>query len=109
MKSRVAELNEEAEDLLPPSKPDGSAVGVNYTDAYVKPMNTTLEDGRSVTCKRRGLKLTLTVGDSKGEGLLRRLEHGPDLKVMLQEALKEAAANAGGTFLEEEGAIYLDI
>jgi hypothetical protein len=109
MKAKVGLESPEAEKRIPPAKPDGSGVGVNYADAYVKEIKATLEDGRKVTCKRRGLKLTLTVGDRRGEGLLRRLEHGPDVKTILREALKEAAREAGATFLVEDGVIYLDI
>ena len=42
-------------------------------DAYLKPLNITLDDGTVVTCKRRGLKIMLAVGDAKGTGLIRRL------------------------------------
>ncbi len=33
----------------------------HYVDAYIKPMNAVLEEGTSVTCKRRGLKIALSV------------------------------------------------
>ena len=52
---------------------DRSGIGVHYVDAFIKPMNATLADGTEVKCKRRGLKITLSVGDRKGEGLMRRL------------------------------------
>jgi hypothetical protein len=68
---------------------------VHYADAFIKPMNVTLEGGTRVACKRKGLKITLTVGTKKGEGLLRRLEKGPDPVVMLRAALQEAAKAAG--------------
>jgi hypothetical protein len=84
-----------AETLLPDQKPDGSGVGINYADAMLKPVKLTLDDGRKVAFKRRGLKITLTVGDRSGAGLLRRLEHGPDVKAMFRTALAEAARNAG--------------
>ena len=32
-------------------------------------MNAKLEDGTPVKCKRRGLKIMLSVGPKKGEGL----------------------------------------
>jgi NAD(P)-dependent dehydrogenase (short-subunit alcohol dehydrogenase family) len=44
-----------------------------------------------VKCKRRGLKITLTVGAKKGEGLMRRLDVSPDPVAMLDAALQEAA------------------
>jgi hypothetical protein len=101
--------NRDAEKLLPAVKVDGSGVGINYADAYLKAIKTTLDDGRKVTAKRRGLKLTLTIGDRSGEGLLRRLQHGPDEKVMLLRALEEAAAQAGARFLVEDGVMKLVI
>jgi hypothetical protein len=49
------------------------------------------------------------VGKDKGEGLLRRLEHGPDVKTMLRHALEEAAAQVGARVAEEEGAVWLEL
>lgn len=109
MKIRVNEVNAEAESLLPPNEPDGSRIGVNYTDAYVKALNVTLEDGTAVTCKRRGLSISLSVGEAKGEGLMRRVEHGPDPRDILQKALEEAAAGAGAQFSVEDGVAYLEL
>lgn len=85
----------QADAFLPRNKLDGSGVGVNYVDAYLKAFKVTLEDGRKLLAKRRGIKITLTIGDLKGEGLLRRMVHGPDPKVLLGEALQEAAGQAG--------------
>ena len=76
-------------------------------DAYLKPMNTKLADGTAVKCKRRGLKITLTVGTKKGEGLMRRLTVSPDPVVMLDAALQEAAQAAGVELSVEEGAVFL--
>jgi len=101
--------NKDAEKLLPSVKDDGSGVGINYTDAYVKGIKLTLEDGRKVSVKRRGLKLTFTIGDRTGDGILRRLQHGPDEKNMLREALKEAARNAGAAFDVEGGGRVLEL
>ena len=109
MKIQIAPVNEKAEKLLPENKPDDSGVGINYTDAYLKSFKLTLDDGRKIKCKRRGLKLTLEIGDAKGEGLLRRLEHGPDVKAMLRKALEEAAAGVGARFSEEEGVLWLEL
>jgi hypothetical protein len=105
---KVCDINQEAEEKLPPKSPDKSGVGVHYMDAYLKPMKTTLEDGTAVSAKRRGLKVTLTVGDKKGEGLMRRLEVSKDPIVMLQRALSDAAEQAGFKYRTEGGAIYLD-
>ncbi len=92
---KLCDVNPAAKDKLPPHSPDKSGVGVHYADAFIKPMNLTLADGTRVACKRKGLKITLTVGQKKGEGLLRRLELGPDPVVMLRAALQEAAKAAG--------------
>ena len=92
---KLCDINKEAVQKLPPTAPDKSGIGVHYMDAYIKPMNTKLEDGTRVACKRRGLKLTLTVGTKKGEGLMRRLDVSKDPAVMLQAALQDAAKAAG--------------
>ena len=76
MKHKVGEVPADVEQFLPEVREDNSGVGVNYADAWLKAVKTTLEDGRKVVAKRRGLKITLTVGDRQGEGLLRRLDHG---------------------------------
>jgi hypothetical protein len=81
---------------------------VHYVDAYIKPMNIKQEDGSKVVCKRRGLKITLSMDGKNGEGLMRRIDVSRDPVVMLQAALNEAAEQAGLTFRVENGAIYLD-
>jgi hypothetical protein len=78
-------------------------------DAYIKAMNTKLEDGTVVRCKRKGLKITLTVGAKKGDGLMRRLELGPDPIVMLDAALQEAAKAAGVELTAENGALFVEV
>ena len=66
-------------------------------------MNVTLDDGRPVTCRRRGLKITLAVGDEKGEGLMRRIADDPDVIYILNRALSEAVASMGAGFLLQDG------
>lgn len=92
---KLCDLNSLAAAKLPPAFPDKSGIGAHYVDAFVKPMNAALPDGTRVTCKRRGLRVTLTIGPKKGGGLMRRLEHGPDPVPMLRACLAEAAAAAG--------------
>lgn len=92
---KLCDINQAAKEKLPPTAPDKSGIGVHYIDAYIKPMNNKLENGTRVACKRKGLKITLTVGDKKGEGLMRRLEVSRDPTVMLTAALQEAAKVAG--------------
>ncbi len=109
MKVKLCEVNTAAKEKLPPQFDDKSGIGVHYIDAYIKPMNTKLEDGTAVRCKRRGLKITLTAGGKKGEGLMRRLDVSRDPVVMLDAALQEAAKAAGVELSVEDGGIFLSI
>jgi len=104
---KLCDINAAAIDKLPPKFEDKSGIGVHYVDAFIKPMNTTLEDGTIVKCKRRGLKIVLTAGEKKGEGLMRRLQVGPDPIVMLTAALQEAATNAGVGLSVADDGVYL--
>jgi hypothetical protein len=93
---KLCDLNPAAIEKLPPAFTDKSGVGVHYVDAFIKPMNAALPDGTRVSCKRRGLKVTLKVGlTKKGDGLMRRLQVSKDPVVMLQACLAEAAQAAG--------------
>jgi hypothetical protein len=92
---KLCDINPAAKEKLPAVFREKSGIGAHYVDAFVKPMNAALPDGTRVACKRRGLKINLTVGTKKGFGLLRRLEVGPDPVVMLPAALQEAAKAAG--------------
>jgi len=109
MKTKLCDVNPAALEKLPRFTDDKSGVGVHYVDAYLKPMNVKLEDGTAVRAKRRGIKITLTAGAKKGEGLLRRVDLGPDPVVMLDAALQEAAKAAGIGLTVEENAIRLEI
>lgn len=93
--TKLCDINPAAVEKLPPGFAEKSGIGVHYTDAFIKPMNTKLPDGTRVSCKRKGLKITLAVGTKKGEGLMRRLDVSRDPVVMLQAALAEAAKAAG--------------
>ena len=109
MRHRLCDVNPAAAGKLPQHTDDRSGIGAHYVDAYVKPMNGKLEDGTAVKCKRRGLKIVLTVGTKKGEGLMRRLDVSSDPVVMLDAALQEAAKAAGVELMVEEGTIYLKV
>ncbi len=109
MKIRIAEENTDAADLIAPNQPDASGIGVNYTEAYLKVIDVELEPGKKVTCKRKGLMITLTIGEKKGEALMRYIEDGPDVKNILRRAIENAAEDAGAKFIVEDGTIYLDI
>ena len=93
--TKLCDINPAAKDKLPPAFPDKSGIGVHYIDAFIAPMNTTLPDNVRVSCKRKGLRVTLRVGAKKGDGLMRRLAVGPDPVVMLRACLDEAARAAG--------------
>jgi len=99
-------VNTAAESKLPEHSGDKSGIGVHYVDAFIKPMNVKLEDGTPVRCKRRGLKIVLSAGAKKGEGLMRRLDVSADPVVMLNAALQEAATAAGVDLTVEDGAIF---
>jgi len=109
VKVKICDLNPAAQEKLPARTDDKSGIGVHYVDAYIKPMNVKLEDGTAVRCKRRGLKITLSAGGKKGEGLMRRLDVSPDPVVMLDAALQEAAKAAGVELSIESGVMYLSL
>ncbi len=94
---KLCDLNSAAKEKLPPTFRDKSNIGVHYVDAFIAPMNATMTDAAAtrVSCKRRGLRLTLRVGAKKGDGLMRRLAVSTDPVVMLAAALQEAAQAAG--------------
>ena len=91
---KICEINQAAKEKLPPTFAEKSGIGVHYVDAFIKPMNKTLDDGTRISCKRKGLKINLVVGTKKGEGLMRRLDVSKDPVVMLNAALQEAAKMA---------------
>jgi len=93
--TKLCDVNKQAKEKLPPAINDKSGIGVHYVDAFIKPMNTKLDDDTRVSCKRKGLKIILTVGTSKGDGLMRRLDVSKDPVIMLNAALQEAAQAAG--------------
>ena len=109
MKVKLCDIDPSAAGKLPPAGEDKSGIGVHYVDAYIKPMNTKLEDGTPVKCKRRGLKIVLSAGARKGEGLMRRVDVSPDPVVMLQAALEEAAAASGMGIAIENGSIFISL
>src|SRR5215831_8017562 len=106
VKVKICDLNPAAESKLPEHSGDKSGIGVHYVDAFIKPMNVKLEDGTAVRCKRRGLKIVLSAGAKKGEGLMRRLDVSTDPVVMLNAALQDAAKAAGIDLMVEDGAIF---
>ena len=104
---KLCDLNPAAKEKLPPKFGDKSGIGVHYTDAFIKPMNTKLGDGTRVSCKRKGLKILLVVGPKKGEGLMRRLEISKDPVIMLAAALQEAAKAAGVELSITESEVFI--
>lgn len=104
---KLCDINKEAILKLPPGAVDKSGIGVHYTDAFIQPMNTTLDDGTRIACKRKGLKILLVVGTKKGEALMRRLEVSSDPVIMLKTALSDAAAMAGVELKITDSGIFL--
>jgi hypothetical protein len=109
VKVKLCDVNPIAAEKLPQRTDDKSGIGVHYIDAFIKPMNVKLEDGTPVRCKRRGLKITLSAGPKKGEGLMRRLDVSRNPVVMLDAALQEAARAAGVELMVEGEAIFLEM
>ena len=109
MKVKICDVNPAAESKLPAHTGDKSGIGVHYVDAFIKPMNVKLEDGTPVKCKRRGLKIVLSAGAKKGEGLMRRLDVSADPTIMLNAALQEAAKAAGIELMVQDGAIFCEL
>jgi hypothetical protein len=109
MRVTIAVDEAAVDGYLPPARPDGSGIGVNYADQVLKPFKQTLPDGRKLSAKRRGLKITMTIGERSGEAVMRRIEHGPDTKAIFEKALIEAAHNAGAALTRESGAVHLDL
>jgi hypothetical protein len=109
MRIKLCDVNPAALEKLPGRTDDKSGIGVHYVDAFLKPMNVKLEDGTLIKCKRRGLKITLSAGGRKGEGLMRRLAVSADPVVMLDAALQEAASQAGIELTILDGAIFLSL
>ncbi|HUC85195.1 MAG TPA: hypothetical protein VL970_08390 [Candidatus Acidoferrales bacterium] len=106
---KLCDINAAAREKLPPAFAEKSGIGSHYVDAFVKPMNTKLPDGTRVACRRKGLKITLTVGAKKGEGLMRRLAVSKDPVVMLAAALQEAAKSAGVDLVVTETEVFVAV
>lgn len=104
---KICSINPAAIEKLPPTTPDASGIGAHYVDAFIAPMNTSLEDGTQITCKRKGLKITLTVGTKTGDGLMRREGGRGDPTVMVRSALAEAANAAGVGLKIADAEIFL--
>jgi hypothetical protein len=98
-----------AQATLQGAMPDGSGVGVNYVDVIAKASKQTLPDGRKLLLKRKGLKLTLAIGEKQGEALLRRLDHGPDVHDIVHKGLEAVALAVGARASFEPGAVHLDL
>jgi hypothetical protein len=109
MRIDLGSIPADCERWLPRNEPDASGVGVNYADAFLKVFKRTLEDGTKVSCRRRGLEITLKIGGSSGRALLRRLAHGPDVRDILHAALTDAAAQAGAVYGVDDGVVFLEI
>ncbi len=110
MRIELAPENPTALDQLKPAKNDRSDIGVHYVDAFLKPLKSgvVLPDGAKFSAKRRGLKVTLTLGTQKGEALMRRLTVSRDPVVMLRAALDEAGQALGLRLDAADGKLWLE-
>lgn len=103
-------VDEAAVDAWAPSaKPDGSGVGVNYADQVLKLIKATLPDGRKLAAKRRGLRISVTLGERTGQAIMRRLDDGPDTRVIFERALSAAAREAGAEVSRGPGSLHVDV
>ena len=66
-------------------------------------------DGRKFSAKRRGLKVTLTLGTLMGDGLMRRLTVSRDPTVMLRAALDEAGVKLQAHVSSDGGRLVLEL
>jgi len=107
-KIKVAAIPEEVDAMLPKNRPDGSRIGVNYADAFGRQLNTTLGDGRAMSYKRRGLQITLTLGDRSASALMDRIEGKEDPVTILNQALEKIARELGYQFRYEERTVYFE-
>ncbi|MBE7539475.1 MAG: hypothetical protein HS122_13820 [Opitutaceae bacterium] len=110
MKFELCAENTTATDQLRVEKNDRSGIGVHYVDAWLKPLKAgvALPDGQKFSAKRRGLKVTLTLGTQKADGLMRRLTVSRDPIEMLRAALDEAGAKLGLRLTAEGGRLFLE-
>lgn len=110
MKIELAPENTAALEMLKLEKNDRSGIGVHYVDAFLQPLKAgaTLPDGTKFSAKRRGLRITLSLGSKKGEGLMRRLAVSGDPVIMLRAALDEAAGKLGVRLVCAEGKLWLE-
>ena len=65
-------------------------------------------DGKKSVAEGIFYRALQQMGDKTGEALLQRLKHGPDAKVIVREAIREAARNAAGEVTFEGGSAYLE-
>jgi hypothetical protein len=98
---KICDIDQTAQTKLSPEIHDKSGIGVHYTDAFIKPMNTNLEDGTRISCKRKGLKIILGIGAKKGEGLMRRLDVSKDPMIMLNACCRTRQRLPGGIKITE--------
>ena len=82
---------------------------MNYVDSYLKPLNVETEEGKKVTFKRKGLKILFSIDENNGEAIMRRIDHGPDVKNILRQAILSATSEAGAQFYVEDSGVFLEL
>lgn len=106
MKIIIGTEDRAAEAKLAADFTDNSGIGTHYTDEYLKQLNLKTDD-HEVKAKRKGLKVMLKIDGKLGTGLMRRLDVSKDPIVMLQQALKDAATEAGYSFVNDNGELSI--
>jgi hypothetical protein len=104
----IATIPEDVDQKLPPTRPDGSRIGVNYADAFGKNLNTTLPDGRVLAYKRRGLQVTLTLGDQAATALMDRIAGNEEPITILNQTFEKLAEQLGYRYKYENRKVYFE-
>src|SRR5687767_6122627 len=107
-KIKVASIPDDVDQSLPAGRPDGSKIGVNYADAFGRHLNTTLPDGRALSYKRRGLQITLALGEQTASALMNRWEGKEDPVTILQQTLGKIAEQLGYRFSYDDRTVYFE-
>ena len=91
----------------PKNKADGSEIGINFVDAYIKPLNKAQYLGQAIKAKRRGLKVTVQLGESKGEAIMRAADHEFDVEKTTYQVLRDAFAQLGKEICFQEKSFFM--
>ena len=104
----VATIPQEVDELLPPGRSDGSRIGVNYSDAFGKCLNVTLAEERIVHYKRRGVEVTLALGEQVARTMIDRATGNEDAEAINRQTLTRLAAQLGCRYVYEDRTVILE-